>query len=246
MTTDDRAHALTPRVFMGLLVVIVGLVFLLDNLRIVDAVRWFAYWPYALIAVGLVKLFFDHSRAGRVFGLIMAVGGVMIATHTYIVIHLNVWTRLWPIAIILFGVLIVSNALRRSSESPPGPSRVGPAPPGPTVASTADQRVREFAVWAGLKRRVSSPAFKQADLGAVMGGIELDLRHAGTDGGEAVVDVFVLWGGIEIVVPPDWAVSNRVTAIMGGSDDQSTGTQQARHHLIVRGVAIMGGVTIKT
>ena len=78
-----------------------------------------------------------------------------------------------------------------------------------------------------------------------MGGIEFDLRHAGTDNGEAVIEVFVLWGGIEIIVPPDWAVSNQVTPIMGGAEDSSTGTQQARHRLVVKGVVIMGGVDIR-
>jgi predicted membrane protein len=52
-----------------------------------------------------------------------------------------------------------------------------------------------------------------------MGGIELDLRQAGTENGTAVIDVFVLWGGIEITVPPDWAVSNEITPIMGGAED---------------------------
>ena len=78
-----------------------------------------------------------------------------------------------------------------------------------------------------------------------MGGIELDLRQAGTENGEAVIDVFVLWGGIEITVPPDWTVSNQVTPILGGAEDKSTGTQQARNRLIVKGVVIMSGVDIK-
>jgi hypothetical protein len=70
---------------------------------------------------------------------------------------------------------------------------------------------------------VSSPVFRHADLTAVMGGIELDLRQAGTGGGEAVIDVFVMWGGIEITVPPDWAVSNQVVPIMGGAEDSAWG-----------------------
>ena len=60
-----------------------------------------------------------------------------------------------------------------------------------------------------------------------------------------MIDVFVLWGGIEIIVPPDWAVSNEITPIMGGAEDGSTGTQQAKHRLVVKGVVIMGGVDIK-
>ena len=65
-------------------------------------------------------------------------------------------------------------------------------------------------------------------------------------GQEAIIDVFVWWGGVEITVPPDWAVSNQVVAIMGGADDKSTGTQDARNRLIVRGFVVMGGVEIKT
>ena len=110
---------------------------------------------------------------------------------------------------------------------------------------TNEQKISEFAVWSGVQRRVTSPAFKHADLTAVMGGIEFDLRQAGTNNGEAVIEVFVLWGGIEIIVPPDWAVSNQVTPIMGGAEDSSTGTQQARHRLVVKGVVIMGGVDIR-
>ena len=110
---------------------------------------------------------------------------------------------------------------------------------------TMEQSLSEFAIWSGLQRRVASPAFRRAELTAIMGGIELDLRQAGTENGEAVIDVFVMWGGIEITVPPDWAVSNQVTPILGGAEDKSTGTQQARHRLVVKGVVIMGGVDIK-
>ena len=88
--------------------------------------------------------------------------------------------------------------------------------------------------------------FRRGDLTAIMGGIELDLRGASTANGEAVIDLFVMWGGIEIWVPPDWAVSNEVGLLMAGAEDKSTGTQAARHRLVVRGFAIMGGVEIKT
>ena len=79
-----------------------------------------------------------------------------------------------------------------------------------------------------------------------MGGIELDLRGASTAGGEAIIDVFAMWGGIEIKVSPDWSVSNQAIAIMGGVEDKSKATSDARHRLIVRGFVLMGGVEIKT
>jgi len=35
-------------------------------------------------------------------------------------------------------------------------------------------------------------------------------------------------------------------AIMGGADDSSSGTQDSKHRLTVRGFVVMGGVEIKT
>jgi len=144
-------------------------------------------------------------------------------------------------------------------QNTPGKIQVGvvfggssqPAPPASATASGArvgsqDTTYNEVAIWSGIERRVATPAFKRADLTAVMGGIEFDLRQAGADQGEAVIEVFAMWGGIEIIVPPDWAVSNKVTAIMGGAEDQSSGTQMSRSRLTVKGVVVMGGVTIKT
>ena len=58
--------------------------------------------------------------------------------------------------------------------------------------------------------------------------------------------MFAWWGGIEITVPPDWAVSNQVVVFMGGVDDSSSGTQDARNRLVVRGFVVMGGAEIKT
>jgi hypothetical protein len=110
---------------------------------------------------------------------------------------------------------------------------------------TTDQVISDFAFWSGIERRISSPLFRRADFTAVMGGIEVDLRQAGTPG-EAIIDVFIMMGGLEIKVPPDWIVSNQMIAVMGGAVDKSTGLKDAKHRLIIRGFVFMGGVEVKT
>lgn len=251
MRHERRGLPITPRVIVGLMIVGFGLALTLDNLNIIESDELIRYWPFGLIAIGLVKLFQDQDRSGRIGGGIMAAIGAIFAAEHFLYVDLDVW-RWWPLALVFLGGMILVRALRASSGSEParGSGRLG----GPTIGggvtsspggATTEQTLSEFAMWSGIQRRVASPAFRRAELTAVMGGIELDLRQAGTETGEAVVDVFVLWGGIEITVPPDWAVSNEVTPIMGGAEDKSTGTQQSRHRLIVRGVVIMGGVDIK-
>src|SRR5204862_7706801 len=65
-----------------------------------------------------------------------------------------------------------------------------------------------LAIMGGAVRRSNSQVFRGADLTAVMGGCEIDLRKASIEPGtEAVIDVFGFWGGIDIKVPEDWTVS---------------------------------------
>jgi predicted membrane protein len=253
MVDERPAAALTPRLVFGLLVVALGAALMLDNLGIVDARDLLRYWPFGVMLIGVAKLLHDRSTSGRVFGGFLLVFGALAAIEIFLFVRLDVW-RWWPVAIIVFGALIVSRAFRDQQTTPKVQAGVvfgatRPPQAAPAAASrpgSMEPAISEFAIWSGVERRVSSPAFRRADLTAVMGGIEFDLRQAGTDQGEAVIEVFVVWGGIEIIVPPDWAVSNQVTAIMGGADDKSTGTQMSRNRLVVKGVVIMGGVDIKT
>jgi hypothetical protein len=106
-------------------------------------------------------------------------------------------------------------------------------------------RMHVVAIMSGISRGSSSTAFRGADLVAVMGGCEIDLRKAAING-EATIDLFCMWGGIEIRVPEDWVVESQVVPLMGGVDDKTRPPQSATaHHLKLRGVALMGGIEIK-
>jgi predicted membrane protein len=254
-TNVESRGFLTPRVVIGLLVVAFGVAMLLDNLDVLSAARILRYWPFGVVMIGIAYILRGDSRSERSFGGVVAIVGMLFALDLFFGVRIQFW-RWWPIAIVLFGLLIVSRAFHPQDAT--SKVQVGVVFGGSTDGSkteTAGSAARggshdptytEVAIWSGIERRVASPAFKRADLTAIMGGIEFDLRQAATDQGEAVIEVFAVWGGIEITVPPDWAVSNRVTAIMGGAEDQSSGTQMSRNRLVVKGVVVMGGVTIKT
>ena len=245
---------MTPRVVFGLFIVAFGVAMLLDNLHVIEVGNILRFWPAAMIAVGLAYLFRKESSSERLFGGLLTVAGAILLSGPMLGYNVEIW-KFWPLAIVFFGIMIVSRAFQKpeepivqvqvgfgSSGQPPTGSATSEAP----RAGSQDTTYSEVAIWSGIEKRVASPAFKRADLTAVMGGIEFDLRQAGADQGHAVIEVFAVWGGIEIIVPPDWAVSNKVTAIMGGVEDQSSGTQMARSRLTVQGVVLMGGVTIKT
>jgi hypothetical protein len=255
MADGRTGFRITPQAVLGLLIIVMGVMLTADNLGLADTEYFiWRYWPTILIAVGFAKMFQGRGSSGRVFGGILAlVGSAMVAERVFdLPIDVGDW---WPMILVILGIVIISRARGgsrlRAAQVPPGPpgepdlATLGtPAHAGATLSN--ETTVSEFAMWAGKQRRLSSAAFRHADLTAIMGGIELDLRQAATANGEAVVDLFVMWGGVEIWVPPDWAVSNQVGLLMAGAEDKSSGTQDAKHRLIVRGFVLMGGIEIKT
>lgn len=230
----ETGYRAVPQAIFGLLIVVVGLLWTGDNLNWWEAGRVLRYWPLGLVAIGSALAMQPMDRGRRIFGFILIGFGFWLSVARYFDLELEFWDA-WPLLIVAIGVRMILRSSQRVPNSP--------APGGGT---TTEQRFSDFAFWSGVKRRVTSPAFRQADLTAVMGGIELDLTAASTGGSEAVIDVFAMWGGIEIKVPPDWTVSNQVLAIIGGADDRSTGPQDATNRLILRGFVLMGGVEVKT
>jgi predicted membrane protein len=220
----------TPQLVVGLGIVAFGLLLTAGNLGWIDDGDVWRYWPLVVIAGGLTKLSNARTTSGRTTGIIITAIGALWLGDNFGVLRFHIWDW-WPLIFVFMGLRVIFRSRSGYERGPGG------------VLVSSDQVINGFAFWSAVRRRIVSN-FKRADLTAVMGGVEIDLRGATTEG-EAVVDVFAMWGGIEIRVPPDWRVSNQVTAIMGGVDDKSVATADAKTRLVVRGFVLMGGVEIK-
>lgn len=224
---------LTAQVLIGFMIIVAGVLFTLDNLGLIEARHFVRFWPAGLVFVGLVKLW-HASRDGQGWfgGLFLVVLGVwmLAARIVYFTIELR---QLLPLVLVFLGGYMVWRGFG-------GTRRAGGASDGQAQFSA-------LAVMGGVSRRSSSQAFQGADLTAVMGGCEIDLRQASiAQGTEATIDVFAFWGGIEVQVPDDWTVVTRVMPFMGGVDDKTRvlpGPYEKR--LIVRGIVVMGGAGVK-
>ena len=229
---------LTAQVVFGFLIIVLGVLFTLDNLDLIDARDYIRYWPAGLVAVGLVKLR-QAARTGQGWfgGVAFTVIGLWMLIARIVYFTINV-SDLLPMILVGLGGFMVWRGF--------GGAR-------PVARPTDGQsQFSAFAVMGGVVRRSNSQNFVGADLTAVMGGCEIDLRQASiAPGTEAVIDVFAWWGGIELKVPDDWTVVPRVLPLMGGVEDKSRApvTLQdkpvAEKRLVVRGVVVMGGVVIK-
>jgi predicted membrane protein len=227
--TPPPAVRVTSHVIFGLVLVLVGVAFTLDKLDIVEARRILAYWPVGLIAIGLAKL----SQAGRAHGgafggVLFVVAGSWLLLDNLHLIDVNL-LGFWPILLVIGGAVLLWQGLHPPRER----------------SGRADASVNAVAVLSGVSRGSNSQTFRGGELTAFMGGCEIDLRQAAIHG-EAVIEVFAVWGGIQIRVPENWTVVGRVTPLMGGFDDTTRAPRDATAHtLVIRGLVLMGGIEVK-
>jgi predicted membrane protein len=234
LTHVTRRPRFTPQMLFGLMVIVAGLLMTLDNLGVLHAEDYVRYWPAGLIAVGMLKLWHSREGSGGGFGgFLFTVAGTWLLLEQAAVVRLSFWD-MWPTLLVFVGGFLVWQGLS-----------------GPRVREVPDGRVHTnatisaMAVLGAVSRGNNSPAFRGGELTAVMGGCEIDLRHAAIDG-EAVIEIFAWWGGIDIRVPEDWTVVSTVVPIMGGVDDKTRPPQGAsRHRLVLRGFVVMAGVEVK-
>jgi predicted membrane protein len=251
---DERIREGAPRVALGLVVIAVGVLFTLDKLGYVNAGEFWEYWPVLLIAVGIGRVLQPRGTQGRGFGVVLIVLGSWFLLSNLDLIRYT-FGDVWPLLLVVLGIMMVWRAitgpffegprrrLKEAMAAGDGSAAVGGVA---TSGSDTSSTVNGFALLGGVKRKVVSQDFRGGALTAILGGCELDLRHASISSGQAVIDTFALWGGIDIKVPQEWSVVVQGTPILGAFDDKTVRVGgDGSKVLVIKGVALMGGVELK-
>jgi predicted membrane protein len=233
----DRWHGRSgvSGLLFGGLVVAVGLLMLLDNLDIVHFHDLWRFWPVAVIIMGVAKVLEARSPVGYVVGGMVALVGAFLLLDNLNVVPFN-FDLIWPLVIIAFGITVLLRALERK--------KILAAAPG-----ISNPDVSLWAVFSGVKRKVDSQDFKGGDVVAVFGGVNIDLRNAAIAGERAVIDLNLLFGGVDIRVPENWNVVMKGVAIFGAFEDKTTHPRTDPNgktpELVITGTAMFAGVNAK-
>ena len=221
----------SPKLVLGVAIIVAGLVLTLDNLGLIEAHTIFKLWPLVLVAMGVAKLRQEGSGGGM-GGWFLVLGGTFLFTFA----HGHLAEALAPMLVVAVGILIVIKALKQNRGIPPELSR-------------SEDFLQGTAIFGGFKRRVATQVFKGGELTAIFGGYEVDLRQASLESGQARIDVFVLFGGGEIRVPEGWEIANRATAIAGALNDSThhgPSPAEPRPRLVITGLILFGGMEVKS
>jgi len=248
----------TGKVVAGGALILLGLLFTLDNFGVIEAGDVFHYWPLFVVGFGLLKISHSRSPEQRVIGVVVTGIGLLLLARSLHLIPFGM-RQIWPVLLLIVGALLVWQSVRRrgfpsgagAAEQVLGGARAGlAAARGEPMA--AGSTLNEFAFMGGGDRVVRSQEFRGGEVTAIMGGFEIDLRGAAIAGDTAELEIFALWGGVELRVPEDWNVAMRGIPVLGSFSNSSKSAGSAApagsppgKTLVVAGMCIMGGVEVK-
>src|SRR5579862_5049582 len=90
-------HSGPGGIIAGTAILLVGVLFLLENFGLVHAARFWQYWPVILIAWGVAAATNSRRGGGRIWGSVVAMAGVILLLGNLHIIDENVWRFLWPL-----------------------------------------------------------------------------------------------------------------------------------------------------
>jgi predicted membrane protein len=238
MKSDFESRSMSSQLIVGVLVIGIGVLFLLDNLDIIDFHRAITFWPVVFIVAGVLKLLDTRAPNGYLFGSVLIGVGVVMILNRSGLFYIN-WRTIWPLLLIAVGGTLLYRAIK-GREHRPRAAMLAPE----QGADASDQVIDVTAILGGFERRISSRSFRGGEITAIMGGCDLDLRDSSIEG-EAVLNIFAVMGGITLRCPPDWTIVLQGTPILGGFEEKTATPPDSAKRLVIKGYAIMGGVEVR-
>jgi len=222
------------RLFSGLLIILIGVLFLLGALGKLDVGHILSiYWPLILIFIGLWILI-AYNFQNMLTGIILIVIGGFFMLNNLDVLEHKVWYYFWPLLIIAVGFWIIFRPGLRAGRK--------------KIPEIKEDDLNAFIIFAGMNRRIESQKFQGGKATAIFGGMELDFTQAGLAGNEATVELTTVFGGIELRLPKEWEVIVDSIPIFGAVEDKRKPVPKTEtsSKLYVKATAIFGGIEIKS
>lgn len=219
-------------VLWGIVLIAAGVVLALNVFNITDINMFFdGWWTLFIIVPCAIGLFAEREKTGNIIGIVI---GVLLLLCCQDVLSFSIlWKLLVPVIIVISGLKMVlaglfgnkANEIMKKLRLEGKEPKVG------------------CAVFSGCDMSCDGEVFEGAELTAVFGGVDCDLRNAIIEK-DCAVQVSAIFGGIDILVPDNINVKVSSNSIFGGVSNK-TAVHQNAPTLYVRGTCMFGGVEIK-
>ena len=220
------------KIVLGIALIAVGVIFGLNAAGLTDINVFFdGWWTLFIIIPCAVGLVTEREKTGNLIGI--AIGVVLLLWQQGIVDLELVWKLLLPALIVIIGIRLIVKAFS-GDKSKAILTNMYTHGRAPRVVCAA---------FSSSEVNFDGQMFEGAELTAVFGGIECDLRTALFEQ-NCAIKVCSVFGGIDIFVPDDVQVRVNTISIFGGVSNKSRGRKDAPVTLYITGTCLFGGVDI--
>ena len=221
--------------YLGIIFILIGIGAIFKQLGLWDLSNIiFTWWPLILIGSGVSQL--GKRSVSKTSGITLIVIGILFQMRKLSIINVSLTKFFLPAIIIAIGVsMLFPRTLKKENFE--------------FSKGEVDQDVVDsLALFSTVKNRNISKNFRGGSLVALFGGVDLDLRDAYLLNPGARIDVTTAFGGVNIIVPPEWKVVVKGIPIFGGWSNKTRGKDYVNLEAPILNVhcfVAFGGVDIK-
>jgi predicted membrane protein len=251
------AGYIKPRSVIGLGLIAFAILLFLDNIGVRFLHTVFHNWPLALIILGVALLYGPHKSASagdssRLLPYLLIGFGLLFFAAGFF--HFRIGVLIIPLVLLFVGLHILRSGrhkVRAGNENGPllelkndEDDKLDPD----SVLKDAN-KIDIFTILGGGDYGTRSQNLTDGNIVTVLGGAKVDIRDADTAKDVIEIDILAFMGGVELRVPPHWQVSVKALPILGGITNKTTcladKMQVKKKHLVVTGIALLGGMDIR-
>jgi predicted membrane protein len=243
----EKSHR-RGRIIGGLLFLAAGSLFLLREVGLAIP-QWVFTWKMLLIAVGLFTGIKHGFRRGG-WLIMMLIGGAFLAQDFYPAFTIGKF--IWPLMIMFIGIRLILKPRHRFGHFRKHKMYRDQWQQGFHQWNEKKKHGEQLelnTVFGSIKKNIINKNFGGGEINTVFGGCEINLMNADFEG-VAELEVNLVFGGVTLIMPNDWAIRSEVVSVMGSVEDtrtiQAELQGQSNRVLVLRGNAVMGGIEIKS
>ena len=249
---ENRSKS-NSRATLGVILVIIGGLFLLDNLNLFTfSIPHIVFsFPAILLIIGILILVNSENKTMGI--ILVIIGAILLVPRIFTWIAFDSGVVI-SILIIALGIYILTRRRTHYLDSVKDTVNENQGQnsefKGSGYTSANIDRLDDVAIFGGGHKMISSDNFRGGNITAIFGGSEIDMTRCKLAKGRNVLEITAIFGGTTLFVPKEWNVVIDVIPLFGGfshkgfrspniiTDPEST--------LIIKGVVIFGGGEIKT
>lgn len=223
-------------IIWGIILIAAGVLWALSSLELVEVNIFFeGWWTLFIIVPCTFSLFTSPDKISAAVGV--AVGVLLLLSVRDIISWDMIMKLVIPAIIVLIGIKLIANAFSEKKTEKIEES----------LKNNADDLDNVFCIFTGEKVNCNGKVFRGAEINAIFGGVDYDLRGAVIEP-DCAIKATAIFGGIDIFVPENVKVRVKSTGIFGGTSNKARRPDDGADNVVtlyVSSLALFGGVDIK-